>query len=71
MMPDPTFTHSEANRRIADAQALASAERLVRGTSDRPDRHGVISTLATAVRATAPEESRAQPGSRSSTRRSD
>ena len=46
MMPDPTFNFSEANRRIADAQALAAAERLVRGTSDRPDRHGVVSTLA-------------------------
>ena len=50
MMPDPTFNFSEANRRIADAQALAAAERLVRGTSDRPDRHGVVSTLATAFR---------------------
>jgi hypothetical protein len=54
MMPDPTFNAFEANRRIADAQALAAAERLVRGTSDRPDRRGVVSTIATAIRRLAP-----------------
>ena len=37
MMPDPTFNAIEAKRRIADAQAIATAERLVRGTSLRPD----------------------------------
>ena len=54
MTPDPTFNYFEANRRIADAQALAAAERLVRGTSGRPDRHGVVSTIAAAFRRLAP-----------------
>ena len=58
MMPDPTFTFSEANRRIADAQALATAERLVRGTSDRPDHHGVVSTVAATFRRLAPASKR-------------
>jgi hypothetical protein len=60
MMPDPTFNLFEANRRIADAQAIAAAERLVRGTSDRPDRHGLASTFAAAVRRLAPA-SKASP----------
>lgn len=54
MMPDPTFKFSEANRRIADAQAVAAAERLVRGTPDRPDRRGLVSTLRAAFRRRAP-----------------
>jgi hypothetical protein len=54
MTPDPTFNYFEANRRIADAQALAAAERLVRGTSDVTDRHGVLSTLAAAFRRLTP-----------------
>jgi hypothetical protein len=54
MLPDPTFNAFEANRRIADAQALAAAERLVRGTSRRPARHGVVATLTGAFRRLAP-----------------
>ncbi len=63
MMPDPTFTFSEANRRIADARTLAAAERLARGTSVRPEHHGVASTIAAAVRrlAPAPKPSASEP----------
>ena len=35
MTPDPTLNSIEAKRRIADAQSIAAAERLVRGTSLR------------------------------------
>jgi hypothetical protein len=54
MTPDPTFNYFEANRRIADAQALAAAERLARGTSEGTVRHGVLSTLAATFRRLTP-----------------
>ena len=50
MIPDPTFNFSEANRRIADAQSFAAAERLARGTSVRPDRHGPVSAIVASFR---------------------
>jgi hypothetical protein len=50
MTPDPTFNFFEAKRRIADAQSIATAERLVRGTSARPDRHGPVSAIAASFR---------------------
>jgi hypothetical protein len=56
MTPDPTFNYFEAKRRIADAHSIATAERLVRGTSGRRNGRGALSSIFAPFRrlATAP-----------------
>ncbi len=54
MTPDPTLNFIEAKRRIADAQSIAAAERLVRGTHGRPPGHGPVSAVVASFRRLAP-----------------
>ncbi len=50
MYLDPTLNAIEAKRRIADAQSIATAERLVRGTSLRREGHGALAAILAAFR---------------------
>jgi hypothetical protein len=50
MFLDPTLNAIEAKRRIADAQSIATAERLVRGSSPRREGHGVLAAIVAPFR---------------------
>jgi hypothetical protein len=49
MLPDPTFSSFETRRRIADAQSIAAAERLVHGSA-RHQGQGALAAMSGAVR---------------------